>query len=115
MTIGKSESAKNSIYTCEKRSRLISDYLKTIDLHISADNKLAGSGKDFRVFNSKVKLNNSEAEKDIKFTITVYRSFIRLRRANIAPEALPETSKLMFTSLFQGNFRTEVFVRDPRH
>lgn len=98
LIVGKAEAAKTTVFTCDRRSLLISDYLKTIDLYISADNKLSGTGKDFRVFNSKVKLNNSEAEKDIKFTVTVYRSFMRLKRANIAAEALPETSKLFLPS-----------------
>jgi hypothetical protein len=93
LTAGKGEAAKTLTYSCAKRARLNSDYFKTIDLYISADNKLVGTGREFRVFNSKVKLNHSEPDKVIKFTVTPYRSFMRIKRANIAAEALPETSR----------------------
>lgn len=115
LTVGKGDAAKSLTYTCEQRSKLVSDYLRTIDLYISADNKLQGTGKEFRVFSSKIKLNQSEPEKVIKFHMTPYRSFLRFKRANIAPEALPETSNSKLPSKLQGNFRSKVPARDFGH
>lgn len=80
-------------FTCFKRQLLIDSYFKAIDNYLYFDLKEKSALNEFKSYPSKVRLYSDDSEKYIAVTVTIFRTYVCVKRENVIAACDQESSK----------------------